>query len=181
MKKVLLTLVTVLFVSAFVSCEQNKNAAGGDTKVDSTANAAAAATSQTPPEDPAAKKAESLPRTTIKFETETFDFKKIKEGDEVPYRFNFTNTGTNDLFITNVKPSCGCTTPTFTQEAVKPGQKGFIDVKFNSSGKSGVQKKSITVTGNFEGDINKMIYLTGEVLAKETKPSEKEKGGAEKK
>lgn len=119
-----------------------------------------------PPVEEYTQKAESLPATTASFDNETFDFNIINEGDEVNHRFNFINTGNNDLVITNVKPSCGCLTPSWSQEPVKPGKRGYIDVKFNSAGKNGQQTKSITVTGNFEGDINKNLKLVGEVKGK---------------
>lgn len=163
MKKVLLSVTLFLFVASFTACEQNPNA--GDNKAAAT-DTSKNATPPAPVTEEYVKKAEALPRTTAKFDNETFDFKVIKEGDEVTHRFNFENTGANDLVITNVKPSCGCTTPSWSQEPVKAGQKGFIDVKFNSAGKNGQQTKSITVTGNFEGDINKALKLVGEVKGK---------------
>ncbi len=114
--------------------------------------------------EPYMEKAESLPKTTVKWEEEIYDFKKIKEGDEVSHTFTFTNTGKKDLYITNVKPSCGCTAPSWSREPIKPGNAGAIQVKFNSIGKMGIQNKSITVTGNFEGNINFPLKITGEVI-----------------
>ena len=55
-----------------------------------------------------------------------------------------------DLIITNVKPSCGCTTPEYTKEAIAPGASGEIKFEFNSAGRVGVQNKSITVKSNAE-------------------------------
>ena len=52
--------------------------------------------------------------------------------------------------ITGVQPSCGCTTPDWTKEPIKPGDKGEIRFSFNSNGRVGVQNKSITVTSNAE-------------------------------
>jgi len=114
-------------------------------------------------------KAESYPKTSVKWAQETYDFQTIKEGEETKFRFIFTNTGKSDLYITNVKPSCGCTAPSWSQEAVKSGENGFIEVIFNSTGKSGQQSKSIRVTGNFEDDITKTLKFVGEVKAKKGK------------
>lgn len=114
-------------------------------------------------------KAESYPKTTVKWEQESYDFHTIKEGEEVTFKFVFSNTGNNDLYITHVKPSCGCTAPSWSQEPVKPGEKGFIEVKFNSTGKSGQQSKSIRVTGNFEGEITQSLKFVGEVTQKKGK------------
>jgi len=46
----------------------------------------------------------------IQFATPVYDFGKVKSGEPVKYTFIFTNTGDEMLFITNVQPSCGCTT-----------------------------------------------------------------------
>lgn len=173
MRKVVLSIFVVLFAISFTACQKNE-AAGGETN--KTAGGDSSKVAETPPAKEAfIEKAESLPKTKIKFDKDEFDFGKIKEGDEVSHRFKFTNTGTNDLMITNVKPSCGCTTPTYSQEAVAPGKDGFIDVKFNSSGKPGTQNKTVTVTANLEENINLVLKLKGEVEPKKEsgKPEEK--------
>lgn len=126
--------------------------------------------------EPYLEKAESLPKTTVKWEEEIYDFKKIKEGDEVVHVFSFTNTGKKDLYITNVKPSCGCTIPSWPSQAIRPGEKGEITVRFNSLGKMGIQNKVITVIGNFEENVRFPLKITGEVIPEvdfeEEKPAE---------
>lgn len=86
--------------------------------------------------------------TTMSFENAMHDFGVIKQGSKVEHNFKFTNTGSNDLIITNAKGSCGCTIPEYPKEAVKPGEAGEIKVSFNSDGKSGEQTKSVTITAN---------------------------------
>ena len=164
MKNVFFLMFVALFAVSFTACQKN-NEAGGETAKPG-ADSSKIAADANPAKEPFIEKAESLPKTKIKFDKDEFDFVKIKEGDEVSHRFNFTNVGTNDLVITNVKPSCGCTTPTYSQEPVKPNEKGFIDVKFNSSGKSGTQSKNVTVTANLEDNINYVLKLKGEVEPK---------------
>ncbi|MFS2188354.1 DUF1573 domain-containing protein [Mucilaginibacter sp. Mucisp84] len=100
-----------------------------------------------------------------KFEKESHDFGKIKEGDKVSYDFKFTNTGKSPLIITNARATCGCTTPTWPKAPVKPGESGIISVTFNSAGKSGLQDKQITVTANTQ-PAETMVHLIGEVLKK---------------
>src|SRR5436190_16810023 len=46
----------------------------------------------------------------IAFETPEYDFAKVKSGELVKHTFIFTNTGDDLLILTNVQPSCGCTT-----------------------------------------------------------------------
>lgn len=98
-----------------------------------------------------ASEAGKLP--VIKFEEEEFDFGTINEGDKVEHVFKFTNTGESELYIIDVKPSCGCTVPDYTKTPVAPGNSGEIKLEFNSSGKPGEQNKSVTVkTNTAEGE-----------------------------
>lgn len=106
-------------------------------------------------DEAAAKKAEmahanSGKMPVIQFESTDHDFGTINEGDKVEHVYKFKNTGNADLVLSSVKPSCGCTVPTYTETPVKPGESGEIKAVFDSSGKSGAQQKTITVTLNSE-------------------------------
>ncbi len=82
------------------------------------------------------------------FDKTVYDFGTINEGDVIETTFVITNTGKTDLVITNAKTSCGCTIPKWPKEAIKPGETGDIQVKFNSRGKRNNISKSITLTTN---------------------------------
>jgi len=101
----------------------------------------------------------------MKFDKETYDFGKIKQGDKVTYDFKFTNTGKSPLIITNAVATCGCTTPTYPKTPVKPGEGGLIHVTFDSAGKTGLQDKMITITAN-TNPAQSRVHLIGEVLTK---------------
>ncbi|OFX86576.1 MAG: hypothetical protein A2W99_15685 [Bacteroidetes bacterium GWF2_33_16] len=106
-------------------------------------------------------------QASISFEKEVHDFGKIKEdGGKVEYRFIFTNTGQTPLIITKVQASCGCTSPSWTENPVMPGQKGFVNAIFDPQNRPGNFNKSITVESNA---INSRVVLRiqGEVLARE--------------
>ncbi len=173
MKKIILSVFSLVFLAALVSCEKNENAGGTQTDIKKDTNNPATATPNPPP-DADQQKVDSMPKTTVKWSEENYDFKKIKEGEKVSHRFVVENTGQNDLLMTKVKPSCGCTTAGFSKESIKPGAKGFVEIEFNSAGKSGTQQKSITVLGNFEGGTQKVLKFIGEVIPKE-KPAEGDK------
>ncbi len=98
----------------------------------------------------------------IKYDKDTYDFGKIKQGDKVSHSFTFTNTGKSPLIITNAVASCGCTTPIWPKKPVMPGDTGSIAVTFNSTGKSGLQDKLITVTANSQPP-QSIVHLIGEV------------------
>lgn len=127
-------------------------------------------TRKTPPPPPAPRKpvyqekAESMKATSVEFENEEYDFGKAKDGEIVRYTFTFTNTGKNPLTIQRAKASCGCTVPTWSKEPIAPGESGSIDIEFDTTHKVGMQTKTVVVTGNFEGNINKVLRIKGEVL-----------------
>ncbi len=84
----------------------------------------------------------------IKFDKVTFDFGTVNEGDVIENSFEITNVGKSDLIIMNAKASCGCTIPTWPKDPIAPGETGKLDFKFNTSGKTNKQSKTITLTTN---------------------------------
>lgn len=98
----------------------------------------------------------------MKFEKETHDFGKIKQGDKVTYEFKFTNTGKSPLIIKDAIASCGCTKPEWPSAPIKPGENGAIKVTFDSRSKMGLQDKQITITANTNPAQN-LVHLIGEV------------------
>lgn len=82
------------------------------------------------------------------FAEEKHDFGKITQGEVVSFSFTFRNDGGSDLVISAAQGSCGCTIPSYPKESIKPGQVGKIDVKFESSGKSGLVQKTVTLVTN---------------------------------
>ena len=84
----------------------------------------------------------------FKFDAEEYNFGSISSGESVTYEFVFTNTGTEPLIISNASGSCGCTVPVFPKEPILKNQKGKIKVTFNSSGKVGMQDKTVSITSN---------------------------------
>lgn len=97
------------------------------------------------------------------FENEMYDFGKIIQGEKVTHTFTFTNTGKSELLISAANASCGCTVPTFSKTPVKPGEKGKIDVVFDSEGKKGQVSKKVTVLSNSIPNY-KSLTITGEII-----------------
>jgi hypothetical protein len=99
------------------------------------------------------------------FAKESHDFGQVNEGDKVVFNFFFTNTGKSALIISNATATCGCTVPEYPKQPLAPGKTGIIHVVFNSTGKSGMQNKIITLTTNtFKG--NEELHLVGNVKPK---------------
>lgn len=175
MKNFAIALVSLVFVIGMAACSSEANspknpeaadnteASAANPNAATTDNPAATATPPAPKKPGWQEKAEAMAKTNAAFETEEHDFGKVTDGDIVRHTFTFTNTGDNPLVIQRAKASCGCTVPQWTKEPVAPGEKGEINVEFNSKGKVGMQTKTITVTANFDGGINKVLRIKGEV------------------
>lgn len=84
---------------------------------------------------------------TISFTETTHDYGTIKKGSDGLCVFTFKNTGNIPVVLSNVKASCGCTTPTWPREPILPGKSGEISVKYNTANIGGFQK-SITINSN---------------------------------
>jgi hypothetical protein len=103
----------------------------------------------------------------ISFEKEVHDFGKIKEdGGNVEYSFVFTNTGGSPLLITKVQASCGCTSPSWTEKPIMPGQKGFVKAIFDPTNRPSMFNKSITVESNASNS-RVVLRIQGDVLPRE--------------
>jgi len=89
----------------------------------------------------------------IDFNELEHNFGSIKEGEKVGCIFSFTNTGDADLILTAASASCGCTVPKYEKKPVAPGGKGAIEVIFDSSGRSGLQSKTVVVQSNAENNL----------------------------
>lgn len=112
-------------------------------------------------------------QAVITFNKTTHDFGKINEADgRVTTIFECKNEGMSPLVLTNVKASCGCTTPNWTKEPIAPGKTGNITVTYNPSGRPGRFQKSITVTSNGSTEPVR-LYIKGEVIPKPAQPVDK--------
>ena len=86
--------------------------------------------------------------TEIAFSEEIHDFGELISGEIVVATFVLTNSGEHNLIINKVISDCGCVQVSFPEEPVKPGETGFIEVEFDSSGMFGKQFKSIEIHAN---------------------------------
>ncbi len=105
---------------------------------------------------------QAFAQAEIRFDNTSHDFGDVTEGDIATYTFTFKNVGTEPLVLSNVRASCGCTTPFWTRDPIMPGKEGSIKASYNSKGRPGVFNKSITVTSNTTPGRN-VLYLKGTV------------------
>lgn len=105
---------------------------------------------------------ENKNQAEIVFVEESHDFGTIKEGTLATKEFKFKNTGKEPLIITNASASCGCTTPEWPKEPIRPGATGVIKVVYNSQGRPGAFQKSVTVQSNAKTSM-KVLIIRGNV------------------
>ena len=151
MKKITILLALVIAAS-FTACKDGGNATSKINK----ANLEKAAT-----RDTEIKKGTA----SISLDKKVYDFGTVNEGDVVETSFKVTNSGKNNLVITNAQASCGCTVPVWPKAPIKPGESGEIKVKFNTTGKPNRQQKTITLTTNTESG-REVLTLKGSVTPK---------------
>lgn len=103
-------------------------------------------------------------RSTMRFEQDTWDFGRIRELDgPVEHTFTFTNTGRQPFVIEKVAVSCGCTTPVFSKDPVRPGQSGTITVRYDPTERPGEFSHDIHI-GSRRGKNKNVIHIRGEVI-----------------
>jgi hypothetical protein len=103
----------------------------------------------------------------IQFKTTEHDFGQIKEdGGPAVTMFDFTNEGNAPLVLSNVKASCGCTTPEWPKEPIAPGKTGTIKVSYDPQNRPNSFRKTITVSSNADQP-NLTLTIMGNVIPRE--------------
>lgn len=83
----------------------------------------------------------------LTFESNVIDYGTIEKGSDGIRVFRFTNTGDAPLIIEKVYSSCGCTIPKKPEAPIAPGEKGEIQVKYDTN-RVGPIRKTVTVNSN---------------------------------
>ncbi len=101
----------------------------------------------------------------LTFRSPEHDFGRVGAGEKVGCIFSYTNTGDADLVITSASASCGCTVPKYDKKPVPPGGSGTIEVVFDTSGREGMQTKTVVVQSNAENNLV-ILRIIAEVVKK---------------
>jgi len=150
MNKLLLSSIVSLFIIACGNnAKENKDVTANTNEV----------TTQQPSNEQAV---DTLNAPIVELEADTYSFGEVKEGEKVKHEYAFTNTGKTPLIISSVRASCGCTTPNYPKQPIKPGEKSKIEVVFDTNGQPGMQHKVITMVSNAHPS-QTIFHLKGEV------------------
>lgn len=108
----------------------------------------------------------AAPATPIlTFTNQTIEFGDVADYETREARAAFTNTGTGPLQVTNVAPTCGCTTVGFdTSKIYAPGESGEIVLKFTPKG-SGQQAKIVRIRSTDPKTPVQNVTIKANVLA----------------
>lgn len=97
----------------------------------------------------------------FKFDTEVLDYGTIEHNADGNREFKFTNVGKEPLIISNAVGSCGCTTPVWPKEPIKPGATGIVKVHY-ATDRVGAFEKTVTLTSNADTP-SKVLKIKGTV------------------
>ncbi len=95
------------------------------------------------------KKSKKKLAPVITFDMTVYDYGNINKGDDGTCEFVFTNTGKEDLVLTRVFASCGCTNPIWPTDPIPKKKSGVIRVTYDTNRVGGINK-NITVESNAE-------------------------------
>jgi hypothetical protein len=85
---------------------------------------------------------------TIQFDKSVHDFGTIRASNgKTSTLFTFINLGDKPLVINQVKASCGCTVPEWTNEPVLPGGVGYVKATYNPTSRV-IFDRTLTVYSN---------------------------------
>ncbi len=79
---------------------------------------------------------------------DTVDWGRIAT-DTLKHRIQIVNVGTELLRITDVRPSCGCTTTTpLSKSELNPNDTAIVEIAINVKGHTGQQRKTVSIVSN---------------------------------
>lgn len=73
------------------------------------------------------------------------DFRTVGRGAKAEYHFEFTNPFKEDVRVSSVRTSCGCTTPSVTRNLLESLEKAAVIAKFNTETYVGDRSATVTV------------------------------------
>jgi hypothetical protein len=99
------------------------------------------------------------------FKEHSHSFGNVAVGSEVEYRFEFQNLYEEDIHIAGVTSSCGCTTPSVTQDTLKTWDKAAVVAKFNTRTFRGPRRAMLTVKIDRPFPAEVQLHVDGNIRA----------------
>ncbi|MEY4668895.1 MAG: hypothetical protein RL518_1594 [Pseudomonadota bacterium] len=112
--------------------------------------------------------AQSQPRPVLALTSNSYDFGTVAQGTKVVHEFEVKNTGTADLVIQRLSPSCGCTATQLASPIIKPGASEKVRVTFDTTGFMGDKTKTVAIASNDTNNPEVTVTIKGQVLSSYT-------------
>lgn len=88
-----------------------------------------------------------------------YDFGIFHEADGPrSARSSFRNVSADTIYIMEVKPSCGCTTASFTMNPIAPGDTAFVEYTYDPTRRPGIFDKTIKIRLSDNSRLSVKIY-----------------------
>ncbi|MCC7297461.1 MAG: DUF1573 domain-containing protein [Bacteroidia bacterium] len=100
-----------------------------------------------------------------RFDRTSIDHGCVTEGHHQRFVYTLYNCSKKPLVISNVQSSCGCVTPKWRREPIKPGETAEIIAEYNTNGRPGYSQKNLTV--HFENGATVVLTLICKVILSE--------------
>ena len=84
-------------------------------------------------------------QSSLQFDRLTLSLGDLKSGEVKEVVLGYKNVSSVALSVTEVVPQCGCTVVAFEKEILLADDKENLTLSFDSAGKIGLQRKTITV------------------------------------
>ncbi len=100
-----------------------------------------------------------LPLTEVRIKNKVVNLNAVRTGEKVTARYVLYNTGNNPLFIEYVNPDCSCTGYEVSDSITFPGDSLQIMLKFDTTGKAGINFMSAVVKANTSTALYKLSFV----------------------
>jgi hypothetical protein len=91
---------------------------------------------------------------------DTYDWGEINESQtSLTAKVKIKNAGTEKLNITEVKPTCGCTTAPLDKNELQPGELATLNITLKVGGSSNEVSKTIRIMSNDPKEAQKVLWL----------------------
>lgn len=100
----------------------------------------------------------SFSQAVIKFSDSKKNFGFVKKGEVVSLEYEFKNTGSEPLIITDAKFECSCTSVDYPKQPIPPNGSEKILVKFDTKSAYDRQDRTVEIISNAKNSPEKIRF-----------------------
>jgi hypothetical protein len=96
---------------------------------------------------------------------DTYNWGEVSGSNSVlKAKVQIKNAGTELLKITNVRPTCGCTTAPLDKSELRPNEIATLDISLRIAGRNNMVSKSIRINSNDPNNPQKVLWLKCNII-----------------